>query len=101
EPVEREVGLLVQDLKLALTTAEPPLLQAGGAGVFELTVRNEGGEVIRQARLATGLPPGLAFVLASDRGGYDPAAHTLSWDLGDLQPGEGRTVLWKALAREA
>ncbi len=99
-PIEREVGFHVQDLRIALSRGETQTQFANTTSSYDLTVRNDGGETIHHAHLVAGLPSGLAFVLASDRGRYDATTRCLTWDLGDLQPGEGRTVLWKAMARE-
>jgi uncharacterized repeat protein (TIGR01451 family) len=99
-PVEREVRFHIQDLRIALSAGEPQTQLANSMTIYDLTVRNDGSEAIHQAHLMVGLPPGLAFVLASDRGRYDSTSRALIWDLGDLLPGEGRTVLWKAIARE-
>src|SRR5262249_41150315 len=77
------------------------LLYLDWSSSFELAVRNEGSEMVSEAGLCACLPPGMAFVLASDGGRYDSATHTISWKLGDLGPGEGRTLLWNGVARDA
>jgi uncharacterized repeat protein (TIGR01451 family) len=100
-PIEREVSFHVQDLRIALSAGEPQTQLANTTSTYDLTVRNDGSEAIHHARLVAKLSAGLAFVLASDRGRYDSTTRSLTWDLGDLLPGEGRTVLWKAMAREA
>jgi uncharacterized repeat protein (TIGR01451 family) len=100
-PVEREVSFHVQDLRIALSAGEPQTQLANSTSSYDLTVRNDGSDTIHHARLVADLPTGLAFVLASDRGRFDSTTRSLTWDLGDLLPGEGRTVLWKAMAREA
>src|SRR5262249_40247739 len=72
---------------------------ANSTSSYDLTVRNDGGEAIHHAHLVAALPTGLAFVLASDRGRYDSTTGSLTWDIGDLVPGESRTVIWKSPAR--
>jgi uncharacterized repeat protein (TIGR01451 family) len=99
EAVEREVRLHVQDLKLALAANGPRVLYEGWPASFELTVRNEGADVVRQVRLTAVLPAGIAFVRADAGAVYAPETHGLSWDLGELRSGEARTVLWSGNAR--
>jgi uncharacterized repeat protein (TIGR01451 family) len=99
EPVEREACLRVQEVKVALVANGPRLLYENWPASFELALRNEGTEVVPQARLTVRLPEGIAFVRATDNGVYDPASHSISWDLGDLRPGEERTPLWNGVAR--
>jgi uncharacterized repeat protein (TIGR01451 family) len=101
EPIEREVGLHVQELKLGLSALGPRLLYQHWSSSFELDVRNEGSEAVRQVNLVAGLPKGMAFVCAGDGGRYDPATHSISWNLAELRPGEGRSLLWNGVAREA
>jgi uncharacterized repeat protein (TIGR01451 family) len=101
EPVEREVSLGVHELKLDLSANGPKLLYQSWAGSFELVVHNDGKELIPQVHLVAGLPEGMAFVRASDGATYDAETHSICWNLGDLRPGEGRTLLWNGVARGA
>jgi uncharacterized repeat protein (TIGR01451 family) len=98
--VQRQVVVHVQEIKIGLKACGPQLLYQSWSSSFDLVVRNEGSEVVRQAGLVAALPPRMAFVLASDRGRYDRATHRIYWDLGDLQPGEERTLLWNGVAWE-
>jgi uncharacterized repeat protein (TIGR01451 family) len=97
--VERQARLRAQDLKLRLVANGPRLLYDGWPASYELSLRNEGVEVVPQARLAAVLPPGLGFVGADASGVYAPATHSVSWELGDLRPGKERSVLWNGIAR--
>ena len=64
-----------------------------------MTVANDGPAPARQVVLTATLPEGLAFVRGTDNAAYDAATHTVSWNLGELQPGEHREVAWNGTAR--
>jgi uncharacterized repeat protein (TIGR01451 family) len=100
EPVEREVCLGVQEVKLGLSANGPRLLYQNWAGSFELAIHNDGKEAVGQVYLVTALPEGMAFVRASEGATYDAESHSICWNLGDLRPGEVRTLLWNGVARE-
>jgi|GEM_PF-1067748 len=38
------------------------------------------------------LPPGVDYEYFSSSGDYDPGTHTLTWDIGTLEPGESNSV---------
>jgi uncharacterized repeat protein (TIGR01451 family) len=97
-PVEREVHLQARDLKIGLSANGPRLLYQDWVGSFEVVLRNEGTEAISQVALVAGLPDGLMAVRASDNGIYDARNHSLRWSLGNLRPGETRTLVWNGTA---
>jgi uncharacterized repeat protein (TIGR01451 family) len=99
DPVEREVRLRVQEVKLTLSARGPRLLYENWPGSFEIDVRNDGTEVIRQVCLTAGLPEGLAYVRASDDGTYDAQNHCICWNVGTLPAGTARTLVWNGVAR--
>jgi uncharacterized repeat protein (TIGR01451 family) len=100
ESVEREACLGVHEMKLGLSANGPRLLYQNWAGSFELALHNDGKDVVGQLYLMIGLPEGMAFVRASEGATYDAESHSICWNLGDLRPGEGRTLLWNGVARE-
>ena len=57
---------------------------------LSLTVRNEGTVDLRQVEVVDRLDPGMIFLAASDGGVYSAAAHTVSWTIDRLGPGEAR-----------
>ncbi len=65
---------------------------------LEFTARNDGAETIKGARIVARLPKGVAYVTATD-GTYAPTTHVAEWDLGDLKPGDTRTVRLEIVAR--
>jgi uncharacterized repeat protein (TIGR01451 family) len=99
EPVEREACLRVCQVKMGLAVNGPRLLYETWPASFEIAVHNEGADAVRQVRLVAALPEGIAFVRATENGTYTADSHGLSWDLGDLGPGEERTLLWNGIAR--
>jgi uncharacterized repeat protein (TIGR01451 family) len=46
---------------------------------YEIAVRNQGTQTATNVVISDTLPPGVAFVSASDGGVYDPATHTVTW----------------------
>jgi uncharacterized repeat protein (TIGR01451 family) len=99
EAVEREARLHVQDLKLALSAHGPRVLYEGWPTSFELSVRNEGTDPAGQVRVTAALPAGIAFVKADGGAVYATETHSLCWELGELRPGEERSLLWSGNAR--
>jgi uncharacterized repeat protein (TIGR01451 family) len=99
QPVERQAPLHVPDLNLRLEVNGPRQLVEGWPASYELTLHNEGAEVVAQARLTAVLPPGFTFAGADAHAVYVTDTHSLAWDLGDLRPGETRTLLWHGIAR--
>jgi uncharacterized repeat protein (TIGR01451 family) len=98
EPCVREFRLSAETVRLILTGHGPATLPEQFAGLFELHVRNDQTETVPEVSLTLTLPPGLAFVRASDLGVYDASTHSVRWNLCDLRPGEQRSVAWNATA---
>ncbi len=101
EPVTRDVVLTADDQRLTVAPGGPTRLPEQFSGLFELTVRNDQAAVARQVSLTVQLPPGLAFVRASEGGAYNARNHAVSWPVGDLQPGEHRTLAWNGIGVKA
>jgi hypothetical protein len=95
--VREEVQLIADEVRLRVTPRGPETLPEQFAGLFELVVRNEGTQLARQVSLTLTLPGELAFVRGSEQPEQDPATHSVRWQLGDLRPGEERSVLWNGL----
>jgi uncharacterized repeat protein (TIGR01451 family) len=98
-PVQRVVVCRAEEDHLNVTVSGPTTLHAEFTGLFGLTVANDGTTTVRQVVLTAVLPEGLAFVRATDDGAYDPATRTLTWTLGDVQPGERRELAWNGTAQ--
>lgn len=62
-------------------------VQAGGSVLFTLRYANVGNAIARAVQLIDQLPPG-GTPLVYSNGDYDSDAGTLTWSIGDLQPGE-------------
>lgn len=57
---------------------------------LSLSVWNEGTVDLRQVEVVDRLDPGMIFLATSDGGVYSAAAHTVSWTIDRLGPGEAR-----------
>ena len=79
----------------ALTVSAPVAAPSGsaviGAIVYSLSVTNTGNATATNVALTDVLPAASTFVTASDAGSY--AAGSVTWNLGSLDPGTGRSVL--------
>jgi len=92
-------GLASQTSPTTLTVLEPKLvLERAGPDEwilnrdlhYGLTVRNDGTGQARDVVVELPLPPGIAFVAASDEGVRQEGA--IAWQLGTLEPGAARTL---------
>ncbi|MCY3912412.1 MAG: DUF4349 domain-containing protein [Chloroflexi bacterium] len=57
---------------------------------LSLSVWNEGTVDLKQVEVVDRLDPGMIFLAASDGGVYSAAAHTVSWTIDRLGPGDAR-----------
>lgn len=57
---------------------------------LSLSVWNEGTVDLKQVEVVDRLDPGMIFLAANDGGVYSAAAHTVSWTIDRLGPGEAR-----------
>jgi len=96
---EGEAIVSAPAFKLALEANGPRLLYLEWTGTFEVFLRNDDTRPVQQVRVSVALPAGLAVARAGDDGVYDVKSHVLSWHLGDLMPGETRTLVWSGVAR--
>jgi hypothetical protein len=76
----------IRQPRLQVTTVSELSFSAGQQGCCELVVTNVGDAPSHATRLALTLPAGLAAATLSDGGAAN------AWNLGDLAPGESRTV---------
>jgi uncharacterized repeat protein (TIGR01451 family) len=100
KPVEEGAKVKATPALLSLAATVPPAVEANKPALFELVVANDGSEVRKAAELVVTLPKDVIFVRATDRGVYDPVARTVKWDLGEVGPGERRSVVWNAVIKE-
>ena len=75
-------------------------IEANQPALFEMVVGNDGPEARKAAELVITLPKDVIFVRATDRGTYDPVARTVKWDLGEVRPGERRSIVWNGIVKE-
>jgi hypothetical protein len=85
---------------LSLAVTSPPAVEANKPALFELVIGNDAADARKGAELVVTLPKEVIFVRATDRGVYDPVARTVKWDLGNVAPGERRSVVWNGIVKE-
>jgi hypothetical protein len=85
---------------LSLAVTAPPAVEANKPALFELLIGNDAADPKKAAELVVTLPKEVIFVRATDRGVYDPVARTVKWDLGQVAPGERRSVVWNGIVKE-
>ena len=98
--VEATVKVKATPALLTLTVTSPPAVEANKPALFELVVGNDANDPKKATELVVTLPKEVIFVRATDRGVYDPVARTVKWDLGNVAPGERRSVVWNGIVQE-
>jgi uncharacterized repeat protein (TIGR01451 family) len=78
--------------RLELQLAGPGLRYLGRKALYTLKVCNPGDAPATNVTLSDVVPEGFKVLAASDGGRHDFSAHTVSWFLGDIKPGEAREV---------
>ena len=78
--------------KLAAAIDGPKLRYLGRTGEFTLTVSNEGQFADENVRLMHKVPAGYEFVSASRGSRFDPTTRVVSWYVGQVGPGEFKSV---------
>jgi uncharacterized repeat protein (TIGR01451 family) len=97
---EAEGGLRCQEAaqvnvttpRLELQLAGPGLRYLGRKALYTLKVSNPGDAPASNVTMSDVVPEGFKVLAASDGGRHDFSAHTVSWFLGDIKPGEAREV---------
>jgi uncharacterized repeat protein (TIGR01451 family) len=100
-PVQKDVLCHAEENHLNLTATGPTVLHYDFAGLYCLTVINDGTIPIHPVTLTAVLPEGLGFVRATDNGAYDPVTRTLTWNLGEMKAGARRELAWNGVAQAA
>jgi len=67
-------------------------IQAGSPFIYTLQYSNVGNAIARSVRLVDDLPPKVSYQSSNPIGQYDGGEHQITWDLGNLAPGEGDTI---------
>ena len=94
---------IVKDQKLAADpdyTFEKRTGQTGDTLTYRLTVTNTGTATAKDVVIEDTIPTAelmetplfLRFESASDEGNYDPRTQTITWSIGDVAPGQPRSV---------
>jgi uncharacterized repeat protein (TIGR01451 family) len=78
--------------RLELQLVGPGLRYLGRKALYSFKVTNPGDAPATNVTLSDVVPEGFKVLAASDGGRHDFSAHTVSWFLGDIKPGEMREV---------
>jgi uncharacterized repeat protein (TIGR01451 family) len=78
--------------RLELQLVGPGLRYLGRKALYTLKVQNPGDAAATNVTLSDVVPEGFKILAASDGGRHDFSAHTVSWFLGEIKPGEAREV---------
>jgi uncharacterized repeat protein (TIGR01451 family) len=97
---EAEGGLRAQEAasvsvttpRLELQLVGPGLRYLGRKALYTFKVSNPGDAPATNVTMSDVVPEGFKVLAASDGGRHDFSAHTVSWFLGDIKPGEAREV---------
>jgi hypothetical protein len=73
-----------------LSGPQPPVANASTAYTVQWTVKNA-SNTVGNAAVSTVLPPYTTFVSGQPGVAYDAGSHTVTWSIGDLNPGVGYT----------
>lgn len=87
----------VQKPQLELTAEAPDRRFVGDIIPYTLTIRNTGDGIARETTVRQSLPEGTALASASENGIAEE--NGVRWELGDLRPGEKRTVTARLVAK--
>ena len=95
---ECEFEVIAPELELSIEGPQKRFLER--PATYRVTVDNPGTATAYDVQLLTHLPKGLQFVSANNMGEYDSAAHTVEWNLIELQATEHGAVELVALPIE-
>jgi uncharacterized repeat protein (TIGR01451 family) len=95
---ESTVQVIAPDL--AVSIEGPEAQAAGRTSDFVLTVVNNGQAVANNVRVSQRVPQGFQFIKAGQEGQWDAKAATVSWHVGQLQPGETKELRLELQAGE-
>jgi uncharacterized repeat protein (TIGR01451 family) len=84
--------------KLELVVSGPKLRYIDRQATYQLKVSNPGSVPAPSVTVNEVVPAGFKFRAASDGGRWDDAARTVSWQVGDLLPGQSREVSLELVA---
>jgi uncharacterized repeat protein (TIGR01451 family) len=92
------VGVNVIMPRLDLTLSGPHLRYLERKALYTLKVTNPGDAAATNVTVADMVPTGFKVLAASDGGRHDFQTRTVSWFLGEIGPGQTRTVQLEAMA---
>jgi uncharacterized repeat protein (TIGR01451 family) len=90
-----EVAVITPELELKATG--PGLRYVDRKATYRLEVTNRGSVGAGNVSMQGKIPDGFRFVTATDGGYYNGDTRTVAWFLGEVAPGQSRTVQFEAL----
>lgn len=87
--------------KLDLVVAGPKLRFIDRKATYVLKVANPGSAPAQGVTLTEVVPAGFRFHAASQQGRFEEGNRTVTWFLGDIQPGQNREVQLDLIAKDA
>lgn len=88
--IDASAVTIVREPKLVVTKSGPNRRFVGRTATFDITVQNTGDGPARDTLLVDNVPAGVEIVSAT--GGGRISGSQISWNLGTLPPGVGKTV---------
>jgi hypothetical protein len=100
EPIEIEHVVEVRQNPLSLTASGPAISQLREVCTCSFDVGNNSTEAVSSVILVVHLPDGISYLQSNDVGTYDPATHSVVWNLGDLPATKSRRITLQGVARQ-
>jgi uncharacterized repeat protein (TIGR01451 family) len=97
--------MLAEATVTVLATEQPILVlrqtgslapRLGSEELFKIEVVNRSPAQVNDVVINDQLPEGLHYVTGDAGANYDPATHTIRWNLGNLAPGQTRQLVFRA-----
>lgn len=85
---------------LTLSASGPSLRYLNRAARYTLTATNNSNASSDNVRISQTIPAGFDFVKADQSGRWDAERRTVTWFIGQMQPGQSKTVDLELLPRE-
>jgi hypothetical protein len=100
EATEIEHIVEVRQAPLTLSANGPAISHLRETCNCSFDVANNSTETASSVMLVVHLPDGVSYLQASDAGTYDPATHSVVWNLADVPPMKSRRLLLQGVARQ-
>jgi hypothetical protein len=99
EPSETDHVVAVRQDPLSLSSVGPTVAQTREVCNWSVNVGCN-DSLPGPVRLVVHLPEGIAYLQSSEGASYDPATHSVVWNLADLEPAKPRRLTLQVVARQ-